>query len=646
MRKLLILATTFILASCGGSSATPAASSSGGGGGASSSSSAPVAGIVEDIAIKTLPKTQYVLGEKFSIEGGVLELQYEGGGTGEVPFTDPKVTIVAPNMETLGTKTVTVDYDGFQAQYQITIANLVYRVTLDLNYENCVNPDPIEVEAGEYASRPVDPTRTDYRFLGWFIDKNGNEGFDFTLTPITADITLYASWSYELSVTFDLGDNSIPTRVLVAENEPVSFFLAPSVLREGYQFDGWFLENSRYDFATPVVSSLTLTAHWTEIPVGVTAHTFTVDYNVGEGYPAISYYVADGATTFVPDTPLIEGKEFQGWYLGKTGADTFDFTAPITEDRTVYAHYVVDFYTVNFKYVANGVETIFRSKTVNPGETVTTVAQSPRVDGYLFDGKWYSDKACTKLFDFTLPIEADYDLYTKALKRNVFEAEYTNIDENKQGVGSSDSFTGLKLIFEDNGTAGASNGYWVSGLYNNGAFIEFVIKSEKAVSDARLEMSLSSEWADIYIAPENTTVDGQPYHAFEIANYKGIVDGETENIVLDQAGYAKYDETTKVTVDYQPIALEGAITFSESAYDKRPFDVYFMTESLVLYEGFNVVRMTVRNNVSPFDGTMNAHAPMIDNMVIYTDSALSWTPKTENVADWTAINFAPNKHGM
>ena len=82
MRKLLILTTTFILASCGGSSATPAASSSGGGGGSSSSSSslASVAGIVEDIAIKTLPKTQYVLGEKFSIEGGVLELQYEGGG--------------------------------------------------------------------------------------------------------------------------------------------------------------------------------------------------------------------------------------------------------------------------------------------------------------------------------------------------------------------------------------------------------------------------------------------------------------------------------------------------------------------------------------------------------------------------------------
>lgn len=236
-----------------------------------------------------------------------------------------------------------------------------------------------------------------------------------------------------------------------------------------------------------------------------------------------------------------------------------------------------------------------------------------------------------------------YDLYMKALYRNVFEAEYTNIDENKQGVGSSDSFTGLKLIFEDNGTAAASNGYWVSGLYNNGSFIEFIIYSEKDFNDGVLEMSLSAEWADMYLAPQNVTIGEQSFFAFEIANYKGLVDGEGM-IQTDAAGYAKVDESTKATVDYQPIALTGAITFGESAYNKRPFDTHIMTDSFGLHKGWNVVKLTVRNSECPFDGTMNAYAPMIDYLAIYTDSTLSWNPKTENVADWEKINFAPNKH--
>ena len=197
------------------------------------------------------------------------------------------------------------------------------------------------------------------------------------------------------------------------------------------------------------------------------------------------------------------------------------------------------------------------------------------------------------------------------------------------------------MIYEDNGTAGASNGYWVSGLYNNGSFIEFIIESEKDFSDGTLEMSLSSEWADIYIAP----TESADYHAWEIASYKAETNDNGE-LLYDSVGYAQYDESTKETVDYAPIALTGAITFAESAYDKRPFDTHIMTEAFSLHKGYNVVRLTTKNSVSPFDGTMNAHAPMIDYLAIYTDSELTWTPKTDNVSDWHDINFAPNKHGL
>ena len=37
----------------------------------------------------------------------------------------------------------------------------------------------------------------------------------------------------------------------------------PNPTREGYQFDGWFIDNIAYDFSKPVTKDLILTAHWT-----------------------------------------------------------------------------------------------------------------------------------------------------------------------------------------------------------------------------------------------------------------------------------------------------------------------------------------------------------------------------------------------
>ena len=641
-KLLTLILASFMVVACNNTDQPSKSNGQGGGGGGNINNSSTDTGgdddkIVEDIALKVLPKTDYVVGEEFSIEGGIIELQYEDGTTKDIPFSDEAVKITAPDMSTPGVKNVVVDYDGFKQQYQITVKKQSYLVTLDLNYEGAVNPEPIEVVAGEYLNRPADPTREDYRFTRWTTDKAGNEPFNFSTTVINANLTLYANWEQEFAVYFDLDDGTAKTKVAATLNSPIAMNAAPSVLRTGYQFLGWYNGDNLYDFTAPVTAALNLKAHWKAIEAGKEARQVTINYNVGESYASVSYYVEDGATTFTPSDPVIEGKEFQGWYTAANGGSVFDFTAAISADTVIYAHYKVDFYTVNFKYVVNGVETLYDTTTVEPDKRVVLPSDNPRVQDYLFDGNWYTDKACTTRFDHTQGINQDYDLYMKALKKNVFEAEYTYIDDNKPGVGSSDSFFGLKLVFEDNGTAMASNGYWVSGLYYNGAFIEYVIYSSKEVDDAILYMSLSSEFADIYIAPEETTVAGQDYHAYEIASYKAEVN-DSGVIQKDGLGYAKYIESTKKVVDYEPLALEGAILPDESWWDKRPFEDYYMTNSLHLYEGYNVIRLTTNNDVPPYDGTMDAHAPMIDNIVIYTDSELSWTPHEDNVADRDKIN--------
>lgn len=51
----------------------------------------------------------------------------------------------------------------------------------------------VEVEDGKAVARPGDPELAGYKFLGWTLDKETMELYDFD-TPVTADITLYGVW--------------------------------------------------------------------------------------------------------------------------------------------------------------------------------------------------------------------------------------------------------------------------------------------------------------------------------------------------------------------------------------------------------------------------------------------------------------------
>jgi hypothetical protein len=92
------------------------------------------------------------------------------------------------------TATVTVKsiVDESQESFGVsfTVMPKTYIVTFDANHGTPA-PDPQEINEGEKATKPVDPTRNSYDFVGWF---NGATEFDFD-TPITADITLSAFWA-------------------------------------------------------------------------------------------------------------------------------------------------------------------------------------------------------------------------------------------------------------------------------------------------------------------------------------------------------------------------------------------------------------------------------------------------------------------
>ena len=181
------------------------------------------------------------------------------------------------------------------------------------------------VTDGAAAIDPGTPTRDGYTFTGWLLD---GKPFDFS-TPITGDITLTAGWEESgepvptiHTVTFDDGTGNTVT-VNVQEGETVQEPSAPS--RDGYEFTGWLLDGTPYDFTTPVTGDITLTAGWEKTAEPVT--TFTVSFRTNGGTAVEQQTITEGGTVEKPMDPTRDGYTFTGWLLD---GQPYDFTTPIT----------------------------------------------------------------------------------------------------------------------------------------------------------------------------------------------------------------------------------------------------------------------------------------------------------------------------
>ena len=70
-----------------------------------------------------------------------------------------------------------------------------YTVTVTFDSQGGSQVPSQDITVGEFVSQPDDPTRTGYRFLGWYTAATGGAHWDFT-QPVTGDQTLYAQWAY------------------------------------------------------------------------------------------------------------------------------------------------------------------------------------------------------------------------------------------------------------------------------------------------------------------------------------------------------------------------------------------------------------------------------------------------------------------
>ena len=145
-------------------------------------------------------------------------------------------------------------------------------VTLEPN-GGTVSPTTIQCTVGEtYGALPI-PTRSGWRFLGWFDAQTGGNQIDGeTLFTDTSPTTLYAHWEEAPVGTFvltfdDAGGTGGPGSVEVSEGGSYTIPSTPPT-RESYTFEHWLSGTDKYnpgDTITPT-EDMTFVAIWSGGP--------------------------------------------------------------------------------------------------------------------------------------------------------------------------------------------------------------------------------------------------------------------------------------------------------------------------------------------------------------------------------------------
>lgn len=247
-------------------------------------------------------------------------------------------------------------------------------------------------------------------FKGW--EYGGNIYQPGDSFELSGDTTFNAVWERQTSsytLTFDTKGGSAIESVTAPENTVINLADYDAPTKDGYTFEGWYLDEAYTNKVTTVrlTGNKTVYAKWKEIPK--TTYTLTFNTNGGSAVASITE-VENTVIDLSAHSSQKSGYIFDGWY---SDAELTNKVVSITLDsnKTIYAKWVAatkPTYTLTFN--TNGGSTI-ADVIKEEGTSVSLSAYKPTKSGYTFDG-WYLDSALTKNVTI-VTLNANTTIYAK-----------------------------------------------------------------------------------------------------------------------------------------------------------------------------------------------------------------------------------------
>lgn len=205
----------------------------------------------------------------------------------------------------------------------------------------------------------------------------------------------------ELKVTFNSDGGSVVAPINVNLKGLISEPMAPT--KKGYVFDGWYLNDLKFNFDTHINENVTLTAHW----IKEEEITYTLVFDSLGGTKIDNIIIKEDSILENIPKPSKEGYEFVSWqYHNKE----FDFNMPIKNNMVLVAKYnkiEEEKEVISINFDTQGGSKV-ESLKIEKG-SIIKMPKDPTKEGYKFMG-WYLDN---KEFDFSKPVSKDITLIAK-----------------------------------------------------------------------------------------------------------------------------------------------------------------------------------------------------------------------------------------
>lgn len=236
--------------------------------------------------VKLPEKSEYIVGEPFSADGGMLSVTYGDGSVEEIPLTDSAVELSKVNTERAGKKTVNVRFLGEKTSFSVNVRNEGFQVSFDLNYDGAEDIPPVDVEKKAQVAMPDTPVREGYMFYQWYTDENCTVAYDFS-AEVNGNMTLYAAWQENgaeyYTVNYSLNYYGVLPDGYIQQVKSGELSRGPAVemVRDGFDFMGWYSDPAcsvPFDSEmVPITADTTIYAKW-EQTAPASVYTFEAEY--------------------------------------------------------------------------------------------------------------------------------------------------------------------------------------------------------------------------------------------------------------------------------------------------------------------------------------------------------------------------------
>ena len=303
---------------------------------------------------------------------------------------------------------------------KLTANAKIYQVTFATG-DGATTVDSQSVESGSHANEPAAPTREGYTFDGWYADEECTKEFDFDSVSIEKDTTVYAKWTKNITIAFDVQGGTPELQPWTIKKGSAIGSL-PRVSKKNHAFQGWI---ALHDGALELVNADTTFDEDVTLMAVLTEGGHSVTLMDGSSVWTSTYTDSEGHVV-LPDTPKKAGYTFEGWYTDKACSDGKEWKTSDTtdEDLTLYAKWKAEQVTLTTYMNGEKLDDLkvdFGSYLEKPEFIVP--------DGYTFSG-WYADKDLVNEFDFTTPITEDTSIYCEVRDGN---KEFTVTFESNGG---------------------------------------------------------------------------------------------------------------------------------------------------------------------------------------------------------------------